>query len=156
MLKEQLDVTLSMLKNASPNEIDDEEETICAMENTAKEMGSMIEKRILGCDQKKDDLSDVNEKFLQALSMYQQLMKEPMSAPQPPPPAYQTSPPASLQYHQSNQYVSVILKPIFLTYILNNMFILYIMCSIIYKLIQIRIVIITFSYGLSTSGESNL
>lgn len=94
-----------MLKNASPNEIDDEEETICSMEESAREMGTLLEKKILECDRQKDDLTDLNDKFLQALSMYQQYMKEPMSAPQP---VYQptTSPQTSLQYQQPHGYVS--------------------------------------------------
>ncbi|XP_057308725.1 signal transducing adapter molecule 2-like isoform X1 [Hydractinia symbiolongicarpus] len=101
--EEQLDLTLSMLKNASPNEIDDEEETICSMEDSAREMGTLLEKKILECDRQKDDLTDLNDKFLQALSMYQQYMKEPMSAPQP---VYQptTSPQTSLQYQQPHSY----------------------------------------------------
>uniref|UniRef100_A0A7M5V4B0 Signal transducing adapter molecule 1 n=2 Tax=Clytia hemisphaerica TaxID=252671 RepID=A0A7M5V4B0_9CNID len=81
-----LDSTLSMLKNASPNEVGDEEENIASMEDTCKEMGPLIEKKILETDRRKDDLGDLNDKFLQALQMYQQLMKEPMVAPQPPPP----------------------------------------------------------------------
>ena len=74
-----------MLKGASPNEIDEEEENICSMEETCKEMGSLVEKKILETERRKDDLNDLNDKFLQALQMYQQLMKEPMTQPAPPP-----------------------------------------------------------------------
>ena len=85
-----MDATLSMLKGASPNEIDGaEEEEIFNMEETCKEMGTLIEKKILETERRKDDLSDMNDKFLQALQMYQQLMKEPMQQPAPPPPPQQ-------------------------------------------------------------------
>ena len=81
--QEQLDLTLSMLKNASSHEVDDEEATILSMEDSSKEMGLLIEKKILDHDRRKDDLNDLNNKFLQALAMYQQFMKEPMVV-QPP------------------------------------------------------------------------
>ncbi|XP_065651771.1 signal transducing adapter molecule 2 isoform X2 [Hydra vulgaris] len=81
--QELLDLTLSMLKNASPNEIDEEEETISNMEMRCKEMGYAIEKKIIECQREKDDLNDLNSKFLQAISIYQQLMKEPMVTAQP-------------------------------------------------------------------------
>ena len=91
-----MDSTLNMLKGASPNEIDEEEENICNMEETCKEMGSLVEKKILETERRKDDLNDLNDKFLQALQMYQQLMKEPMTTqpappPQQPPIGYMTS-----------------------------------------------------------------
>ena len=96
-----------MLKNASPIELDDEEETILAMEETSVQMGPLIEKKILQCERRKDDLGDLNEKFLQALDMYQQLMKEPVSvAPPvqnatPQQPAGYSSPQQALQYQQA-------------------------------------------------------
>lgn len=103
-----------MLKNASPNEIDDEEETIVAMEDSCKEMGLLIEKKILEHDRRKDDLTDLNNKLLQALAMYQQLIKEPMNAQPPPPQQQQQAPlppmaqqmyPSQLpQYQPQSQY----------------------------------------------------
>lgn len=92
--QEQLDLTLGMLKNASPNEIDDEEETICAMEQKSSEMGNLIEKKVLQCTDKKDQLEMLNEQYLQALALYQQLMQEPAN---PIPPSYQTHAAASPQ-----------------------------------------------------------
>ena len=87
-----------MLKNASPNEVDNEEETIAAMEMRCKEMGTAIEKKILECQRKKDDLNDLNNKFLQALSIYQQLMKEPMVTAQSPYHLQQTYSDVSLSF----------------------------------------------------------
>ena len=96
-----------MLKNASPIELDDEEETILAMEETSVQMGPLIEKKILQCERRKDDLGDLSEKFSQALNMYQQLMKEPVSvAPPvqnttPQQPAGYSNPQQALQYQQA-------------------------------------------------------
>jgi len=103
--EEHLDVTLSMLQNASPNEIDDEEETICTMEERSSQMAPLIEKKILAAENKKDDLNDLSEKFLQALAMYQQLMQEPRNVPPPLAsgaqlPSGYASPQHALQYHQ--------------------------------------------------------
>lgn len=112
-------MTLSMLKNASPHEIDDEEETILSMEDGCKEMGLLIEKKILEHERRKDDLNDLNNKFLEALVMYQQFMKEPMTV-QPPPPQQQPPPPMvqqmysphSLQYQQAQHAYHYVSSPI--------------------------------------------
>lgn len=105
--EEHLDLTLSMLKNASPHGLDDQEDSIVNMEDGAKEMGTLVEKKILECERRKDDLGDLNDKFLQALQMYQQLMKEPMNAPLPPhqPVAAAGLPPQQPMYgHRSPQH----------------------------------------------------
>ena len=52
-----------MLKNASPNEVDDEEENIANMEDTCKEMGPLIEKKILETERRKDDLGRFTMSF---------------------------------------------------------------------------------------------
>jgi len=95
-------MTLSMLKNASPNDVGEEEEEIASMEETCKEMGTLIGKKILETERRKDDMTDLNNKFLQALQMYQQLMKEPMNTPPPPPPQQMMQQPPHM-YHPHQQ-----------------------------------------------------
>ena len=124
-------MTLSMLKNASPNEIDDEEETICSMEQKSAEMGNLIDKKVLVCEDKKESLEDLNEKFLQALALYQQLMKEPVNVgPATVPPSYQTTsvPQHSLQFQQQMfAHVSYLFVCLFI-YLLVFLFVCLFVC----------------------------
>ena len=100
-----MDECLGMLKNASPTEEDEEEETIRDLEQNCREMGTLIEKKVLECEHKKNDLEDLNQKFIKALNMYQSLMKEPIPTPQPPPvfaasPAHMYRQPVAQQVYQ--------------------------------------------------------
>ena len=45
--QDQLELCLQMLKNASPTEEDDEEETIRSMEEGCRQMGVLIEKKVV-------------------------------------------------------------------------------------------------------------
>eukprot|EP00795_Rhopilema_esculentum_P008417 gene8417-14398_t len=79
--EEKLESCLAMLKNASPTEEEDEEETIREYEENCMEMAPLIEKKITNSERKQLELNELNQKFIQAITMYQQSMKEPLPAP---------------------------------------------------------------------------
>jgi len=79
--EDQLESCLAMLKNASPTEEDDEEETIRDLEEICAEMAPLIDQKITDSDRKQKNLDELNQQFIRAITMYQQSMKEPIPAP---------------------------------------------------------------------------
>ncbi|XP_046861857.1 signal transducing adapter molecule 1-like isoform X3 [Xenia sp. Carnegie-2017] len=71
--EEKLEQCLVMLKNANVEEEDDDEETLIELEETCRKMAPLIADKIQVIQKKHDDLTDLNDSFLQAISKYQKL-----------------------------------------------------------------------------------
>eukprot|EP00794_Sanderia_malayensis_P012248 gene12248-13510_t len=107
---EKIETCLTMLKNASPTEEDDEEENIRDLEEACAEMSPLVHNKIDESEKKRTHLEDMNQKFIQAITLYQQCMKEPV--PTPTPPAYASG---QQHYHQptvgSSNYAQSVYQP---------------------------------------------
>lgn len=79
--EEKIDLCTDMLKGANIEGEDEQEETIQDMEDECYRMEPLVKGRIEESERKRQELSSMNEQYLQALSLYQRLMKEPLPVP---------------------------------------------------------------------------
>ena len=85
--EEKIMLLLEMLHTAAEDN-EQEETTIKELEGECEAMKPLIKHKIDIIDRERSDLMRLNEKFQNALRMYQQLMKEVHVQPQQPPPTY--------------------------------------------------------------------
>ncbi|XP_015751547.1 PREDICTED: signal transducing adapter molecule 2-like, partial [Acropora digitifera] len=78
---ERIDLCTNMLKGANIEGEDEEEEKIQDMEDDCYKMEPLIKAKIEEIAREHQELSSVNEQYLQALNLYQRLMKEPLPLP---------------------------------------------------------------------------
>ncbi|KAL9962387.1 hypothetical protein ACROYT_G031486 [Oculina patagonica] len=97
--EEKIDLCTNMLKGANIEGEDEQEETIQDMEDECYRMEPLIKGKIEESERKHQDLSSMNEQYLQALSLYQRLMKEPLPVPTLPY-GYGANPQASMGMYQ--------------------------------------------------------
>ncbi|XP_046865087.1 signal transducing adapter molecule 1-like [Xenia sp. Carnegie-2017] len=76
--EEKIEQCLVMLKNANVEEEDDDEDTLIELEETCRKMAPLIADKIQVIQKKHDDLTDLNDSFLQAMSKYQNMSNEPL------------------------------------------------------------------------------
>lgn len=79
--EERIDLCTNMLKGANIEGEDEEEEKIQDMEDDCYKMEPLIKAKIEEIAREHQELSSVNEQYLQALNLYQRLMKEPLPLP---------------------------------------------------------------------------
>lgn len=79
--EERIDLCTNMLKGANIEGEDEEEEKIQDMEDDCYKMEPLIKVKIEEIAREHQELSSVNEQYLQALNQYQRLMKEPLPLP---------------------------------------------------------------------------
>lgn len=97
--EEKIDLCTNMLKGANIEGEDEEEDTIQDMEDECNRMEPLIKDKIEESERKRQGLSSMNEQYLQALSLYQRLMKEPLPVPTLPY-GYGVNPQASMGMYQ--------------------------------------------------------
>lgn len=97
--EEKIDLCTNMLKGANVEGEDDDEERIQDMEDECYRMEPLVKGKIDESERKHQELSSINEQYLQALSLYQRLMKEPLPVPTLPY-GYGVSPQASMSMYQ--------------------------------------------------------
>lgn len=97
--EEKIDLCTNMLKGANIEGEDEEEDTIQDMEGECNRMEPLVTEKIDESERKRQELSAMNEQYLQALSLYQRLMKEPLPVPTLPY-GYGASPQASMSMYQ--------------------------------------------------------
>ncbi|KAJ7376371.1 Signal transducing adapter molecule 2 [Desmophyllum pertusum] len=95
--QEKIELCTNMLKGANVEGEDEEEETIQDMEDECYRMDPLIKGKIDESERKHQELSSLNDQYLQALSLYQRLMKEPLPVPTLP---YGYNPQASMGMYQ--------------------------------------------------------
>lgn len=79
--EERIDLCTNMLKGANIEGEDEEEEKIQDMEDDCYKMEPLIKAKIEEIAREHQELSSVNEQYLQSLNLYQRLMKEPLPLP---------------------------------------------------------------------------
>ncbi|XP_032219077.2 signal transducing adapter molecule 2 [Nematostella vectensis] len=92
--EDKIEECLSMLKAASVEGDDEQEDAIIDLEYACHSMEEIVNKKIEKSKAKHQDLSSLNEQYLQALALYQKLMKEPLPIPPTPTYNYSTRPQA--------------------------------------------------------------
>lgn len=97
--EEKIDLCTNMLKGANIEGEDEREDTIQDMEDECNRMEPLIKEKIDESERKRQELSSMNEQYLQALSLYQRLMKEPLPVPTLSY-GYGSSPQASMSMYQ--------------------------------------------------------
>lgn len=95
--EEKINLCTNMLKGANIEGEDDEEEKIQDMEDECYRMEPLIRDKIEESERKHQELTSMNEQYLQALSLYQRLMKEPLPVPTLP---YAANPQGSMGMYQ--------------------------------------------------------
>ncbi|XP_029206876.2 signal transducing adapter molecule 2-like [Acropora millepora] len=98
--EERIDLCTNMLKGANIEGEDEEEEKIQDMEDDCYKMEPLIKAKIEEIAREHQELSSVNEQYLQALNLYQRLMKEPLPLPTLPH-GYGGNPQASMTMSQA-------------------------------------------------------
>ncbi|XP_031563312.1 signal transducing adapter molecule 1-like [Actinia tenebrosa] len=84
--EEKIEQCITMLKGACVENDDEQEDTIIDLEVACQQMEKIVDEKIENSKTKHQDLSSLNEQYLQALALYQKLMKEPIPIPPTPTP----------------------------------------------------------------------
>ena len=71
LFQDKIDQCLDMLKNASVEDEEDDEDGLTELEESCKKMAPLIADKIQNIQKKHDELTDLNDTFLVAMSLYQ-------------------------------------------------------------------------------------
>lgn len=76
--EQKIEQCLEMLKKDNVEEEDDDEEGLNELEETCRKMAPLIADKIQNIQKRHDDLTDLNDSFLLAMSTHQKMSKEPV------------------------------------------------------------------------------
>ncbi|XP_028406081.1 signal transducing adapter molecule 1-like [Dendronephthya gigantea] len=80
--EEKIEKCLEMLKNASVEDEEEDDDGLIELEETCKKMAPLIAEKIQSTQKRHDDLTDLNDSFLIAMDTYQKMSKEPIAVRQ--------------------------------------------------------------------------